>query len=54
MSNQYGNPNSTHSFGRASRTIVEKFLKIYNLKKLKINYLNEKNYKHNFTFDFLF
>ena len=24
MSNQYGNPNSTHSFGRSSRTLIEK------------------------------
>jgi len=24
MSNHYGNPNSTHSFGRSSRTLIEK------------------------------
>ena len=24
MTNNYGNPNSTHSFGRSSRTLVEK------------------------------
>jgi len=24
MSNNYGNPNSTHSYGRSSRTLIEK------------------------------
>ena len=24
MTNNYGNPNSTHSFGRSSRTLIEK------------------------------
>jgi cysteine desulfurase len=28
MTNNYGNPNSTHSFGRSSRTLVEKARKL--------------------------